>query len=143
MVIEGGFDQATWLKSNNTPSTLHRDATNPDLTNKTLIGLKADGNSYFRLQDLTITMDDAANDEISLYAIHLTNCSDYNIVRCDIQSGKAGDGIAGSPGSAGTAGVSGTDGGTGSVGTGGTPGTGGSGAATGGGLSGVVVSQID
>jgi subtilisin-like proprotein convertase family protein len=54
------------------------------------------GSSYFRLQDIMISMpDNAAGSGRSNYGIYLgTSCHDYNITRCYIYSGNAGSGAS-------------------------------------------------
>jgi len=133
ITIEGGFDPATWIKSNATPTILHKDNSNmiPAPANA-LVAVIGNAVSGFRLQDLTITEDDATGISGSAYGIYLNACSNYNIVRCNVTSG------AGSPGSAGAAGQAGANGGNGGNGgafgnenavpAGGTAGTGGGGA---------------
>src|SRR5690606_9715074 len=85
--IEGGFDAVTWIKSNATPSVIHRDNSNviPAPANA-LVGLSGNSVSNFRLQDLTIQVDNANTPQTSVYGIHLNGCSNYNIVRCYVTS---------------------------------------------------------
>ncbi|MBR6068682.1 MAG: hypothetical protein IKP45_12900 [Bacteroidales bacterium] len=67
------------------------------------------------------TIVTASDYGISTYAVHLSNCNNYDIIRCNLQSGNASagrtgaSGTGGSSGSYGTAGNSG--GGAGSAGT--------------------------
>ena len=133
VTLEGGFDPVTWIKSNATPTVIHRDNTNllpsPASAIAAIIGLNKTG---FRLQDLTIQEDDAPGSGNTDYGIYLNGCSNYNIVRCVVVSGagsKGADGLAGTIGAAGSTGGTGTDGNTeplpntsGAGGVGGNPG---------------------
>lgn len=102
--IEGGWDPVTWVKSS-TPglTVIHRSALNPDGAgnNKRIVAIYMNGNSYFRFQDLTIETANApaigASDTfgISNYVVHMTNCSNYQFVRCQILPGSASDGRVG------------------------------------------------
>ena len=82
ITLEGGFDPTTWEKSNGTPTVLNRTALNPlPPPGNALVavaGLNANG---FRLQDITIEVDDAIDPGVSVYGIYLAACSDYDIVR--------------------------------------------------------------
>lgn len=93
------------------------------------------GSSYFRIQDIMISMpNNSAGTAISNYGIYLgSGCNNYNITRCQINSGDAGSGVAGAaatgtntPGSPGGPGGSGGNGNstTGSFGDGGAEGNG-------------------
>ena len=111
VTIEGGFNAATWEKSNGTPSIINRDVNNvlgPPFN--ALVGLVGNAASNFRLQDLTITVANAPGNQISVYGIYLSGCSNYNITRCTVNTG------AGSAGLTGTMGVIGSSGGNGSPG---------------------------
>ena len=111
VTIEGGFAAGTWIKSNSAASIIHKDATNalppPAFA---LIAVGANGASNFRLQDLTITVDNASTPQISVYGLGLVGCSNYFIVRCTINTGNGGDGA---PGALGAPGVVGAPGGNG------------------------------
>jgi len=84
-----------------------------------LVALTANGATDFRLQDLTIqTANAPASNSInptgvSTYGVRLIGCSNYNIVRCNIQAGNAS---AGQTGASGTDGADGGNGGPGGVG---------------------------
>lgn len=139
--IEGTFDPFSWEKTNTNSSIIARDASNPDMVNLAIIALQGVGLSNFRLQDLIITVADAPSSQITLYGIHLTSCSSYNITRCQVSTGMGGIGIDGSLGANGLAGADGVigvmgdddaiisicggNGGTGGGAGGGTTGTGG------------------
>ncbi len=110
IIIEGGFD-ASWVKSNATPSIISRDNTNiigaPANALAAIGGLNVSG---FRLQDLTIQVANATTPVTTVYGVYLNGCSNYNVVRCTIKSGDGTPGIAGAPGAAGAAGTAGTAG---------------------------------
>jgi len=113
VVIEGGFEEGTWIKTNADTTILHRDANDFDAVNKALIAVQAIGQSNFRFQDVTIKVDDAPSNGISIYGIYLSGCSDYYVSRCIIITGNASDGLPGTPGQQGLAGADGADGETG------------------------------
>ncbi len=111
VIVEGGFDATTWVKSNSTPTIIHR--LNPIVLptgNGTAVffGFNVSG---FRLQDLTLTMDIPNGVATSAYGIYLNGCSNYNIVRVDVT---AADGTPGVAGIQGATGAPGADGGVGS-----------------------------
>ncbi|MBI2968592.1 MAG: hypothetical protein HYY40_12385, partial [Bacteroidetes bacterium] len=105
VTIEGGFNSGTWIKSNATPTILHRDTNNSVPMPNRLIALAAINASGFRLLDITITMDNAGGSGTSAYGIYLSGCSGYIISRCAIYAGDATDGITGSPGVNGISGA--------------------------------------
>lgn len=113
LIIEGGFEEATWVKTNADSSIIQRDASNYDVANKALVALKAENQTNFRIQDLTIKVADAPATGVSVYGIYLAGCSDYFISRCIIITGEGSDGLAGTPGDQGIAGGDGLDGDTG------------------------------
>ena len=140
--IEGGFAVAgsVWTKSTAQTTTITFSGVETVSGVRHSIGLRANGVSNWRLQDLTIiTIDivgqDPSNRGSSNYALWLNNASNYTVNRCNIRSGNASVGIAGSNGNAGAQGGAGSGGGTGgcSLGnsTGGTGGNGGGGGAGG------------
>ncbi|MDP2325930.1 MAG: hypothetical protein Q8N51_18145, partial [Gammaproteobacteria bacterium] len=111
ITLEGGFDPATWVKSNATPTIISRSAANvlPAPANA-LVGLAALNATGFRLQDLTVDVAAAPSSGVSVYGIYLNGCSDYNIVRCVVTTGAGGAGLSGSPGTPGVAGGNGQPG---------------------------------
>lgn len=113
LVFEGGFVEGTWFKSNSDSTILHRDAGNYDVVNKALIALKVENRSNFRIQDITIKVDDAPDNGVSIYGIYLAGCSDYYVSRCIIITGDGSDGAPGGQGEQGLAGANGVDGETG------------------------------
>jgi hypothetical protein len=95
---------------------------------KRIVAILSERKSYFRFQDVTIETADcpalAATDNsgYSNYVFHMTNCANYNFVRCQIKPGKPTDGRAGTttPGSGsgpagGAGGAAGTGAGTGAI----------------------------
>jgi gliding motility-associated-like protein len=110
VTIEGGFDAATWIKSNATPTVIAKDNSNVIVAANALVAFAGNAVSNFRLQDLTITVANAVGAQTSVYGIYLNGCSNYNIVRCNVTTGNAGAGV---PGNGGTAGAAGGAGGAG------------------------------
>ncbi len=111
VTLEGGFNPASWIKSNSTPTILNRTGANPLPSPANAIvaiaGLNASG---FRLQDLTINVADAPSPELSVYGIYLALCSNYNVVRCEVNTGQGGPGLPGAPGTLGAPGPPGSPG---------------------------------
>lgn len=117
LTIEGGFDAGIgWQKTSLAgATTILRSALNPEgsLSAQRIVGAYVNSAVYFRLQDITIRTADApasAQEGISTYALHMTNCSNYEIVRCQFIAGNAGAGEAGSDGADGANGGNGADG---------------------------------
>lgn len=151
VTIEGGFDPANnWRKtSQQGATTIRRTANNVDTTYGVprIAAFEVANASYVRLQDLTIQVVNAPVADsigISTYGLYLSNCSNYDIVRCQITAGNASDGVSGTNGGNGVAGANGTNGSAGDCDAGsctfssgwgppagGTGGTGGGGTATG------------
>ena len=138
--IEGGFNPSTWAKTS-TPglTTIRRTCTNyegPSYAPRVVL-IYMNSSTYFRFQDITFQTDDcpaatAGNPGVSNYVFHLANCSDYDFVRCQIITGKGGDGFSGGIGAAGVVGANGTAGGSGDVDNTNGNGNGGNGGAGGG-----------
>lgn len=145
VTIDGGFNAATWIKSNATATIINRSAANPDNANLALVAFQALNQTGFSLHDLTINVVNAPSASMSVYGLRLSGCSNYNIVRCAINTGNGGAGVAGTIGANGTNATAGANGqagdddlrnnsgrgGAGGAGAGGT--TGGAGAVLGGG----------
>jgi hypothetical protein len=125
ITIEGGFDQAAGWRKTSQPgaTTIRRTAANVEGCNDgsdapRLVAFQISDASNFRLQDLTITVDNApaasatcaSGRGVSTYAVHLSNCSNYHIVRCRLIAGNASAGLNGTNGSNGAAGGSGSPG---------------------------------
>lgn len=113
IVIEGGFEEATWYKTNADSTIIHRNPSNYDGLNNALIGLRIVGQSNFRVQDLTLKIDDAPSNGVSIYGMYISGCSDYVVSRCIVETGKASDGLPGTPGGPGMDGAPGGNGETG------------------------------
>lgn len=113
LVFEGGFEEGTWYKTNADSTILHRDASNYDVANKALVAIKAENQSNFRFQDVTIKVDDAPGNGVSIYGIYLAGCQDYYVSRCIIYTGDGSDGLPGAQGTPGIPGANGMDGETG------------------------------
>ena len=127
--LEGGFDPANDWRKTSQPgaTTIFRSALNMEglgTNNARIVAIYMNGNNYFRFQDVTIQTANcpalAAGDTYgySNYVLHMTNCSNYDLTRCQILPGTATGGLAG--------GVA-----VGATPTGGTGGAGGAGAGTG------------
>lgn len=118
VTIEGGFEPSNnWSKTSLAGATvLNRTTANPEnfSGNYVLTAMYATAKRNFRLQDLTIRTADANVSGMSTYGLHFTSCQDYNVVRCIIDAGMAGNGENGT-----------TPAGIGGAGGGGTGGTGG------------------
>ncbi|WCL82166.1 gliding motility-associated C-terminal domain-containing protein [Saprospira sp. CCB-QB6] len=114
MTVEGGFDPANaWEKTSFAgATTINRTTANPEgaVGSQRLVAFYGNSNTGFRLQDLTITTDDANQPGMSTYGVHLTACSDYDIVRTQIRAGNAGDGADGADGADGVNGGNGGNG---------------------------------
>lgn len=113
IVIEGGFEEGTWYKTNADTTIFHRDASNYDVANKALVGVRALGQTDFRFQDITLKVDEAPDNGVSIYGIYISGCSDYYVSRCIIITGDASDGLPGTNGTQGVPGADGLDGETG------------------------------
>ncbi len=145
--IEGGFDPSNnWTKTSTAgATTIVRSTQNPDGPPNAprLTAFYLNGESFFRFQDLTIRVENASpaapgQAGATTYGLHLTSCSNYDIVRCRIIAGNGG---VGGQGLVGTAGANGgnaanatTRNGT-AGGAGATPGTNGGAGGRGGGTT--------
>jgi len=142
IIIEGGFDDFNgWKKTSLAgATTINRSALNPQgsQNQSRLIAMYAIGITGFELHDITLTTDNASSAGTSTYGMHIENCANYSIVRCQLMPGNGGAGAVGSNGSAGSSGAQGQNGFAGSVDgncNGGTGGYGGAGGGTGAGGS--------
>lgn len=140
--IEGGYDATTWTKSSQPGITeIFRGTNNIEgLPNAPrLVAIYLNSVSYVRFQDITIRTADAPLSTgfgVSTYGIHLTNCSNYDLVRTQVIAGNAGQGASGTAGLNGVAGpnggnASGRNGGAGGCGVSGCGGGGGRGGSNG------------
>jgi PKD repeat protein len=118
ITIEGGYDAATWIKSNVTITTINRDSSNTQTNPNRLVGLSCINVSGFRLLDLTINVANAnpSGDGVSVYGIYINNCTNYILSRCKVNTGNGSDGLPGAPGFPGLAGAAGSVGETGAEG---------------------------
>lgn len=103
ITLEGGFDNANnWTKTSAAgATTINRTNANPVGTynfNQDITALEIRNSQGFRLQDLTITTDDATIEGLSTYGIFMENASDYHIVRVQVLPGNAGSGVRGAAG---------------------------------------------
>jgi len=97
LTIEGGFNPTTWVKSSLAgATTITRSTANPEVAAgaQRIVAFYGNSATNFRFQDITITTANANLAGMSTYGLHLTNCSNYNIVRTQILpgSGAAGAG---------------------------------------------------
>ncbi len=97
--VEGGFDPVTWTKTSAPgATTINRTATAPDgpANAPRLVTFSANGIHEFKLQDLTITTDNAVTGAsgfgVSTYGVHLNGAYNYEFVRCQIIPGNASNG---------------------------------------------------
>lgn len=140
IIIEGGFiDTSSWAKTSLAgATTINRTALNPEgsANDNRLVSLYANGVSGFEIHDVTITTDNASDPGTSTYGLHLENCANYSIVRCQILPGNATNGLSGVDGIDGDPGMPGGNGANGDIddnSSGGTGGIGGAGGGIGGG----------
>ncbi|MCF8460743.1 MAG: PKD domain-containing protein [Flavobacteriales bacterium] len=113
IVVEGGFEEATWYKTNADSTIFHRNASNYDVVNKALVGISAINSTNFRLQDITLKVDNAPSNGVSIYGIYISGCSEYYVSRCIVKTGNGSNGINGTPGQQGFPGTIGLNGDTG------------------------------
>jgi hypothetical protein len=99
VTIEGGFDPTNgWRKTSQAgATTIHRSALNLEgpANARRIVAFYGNTVTGFRLQDLTITTANAPTtgaEGVSTYGLHLTSCSAYDIVRCQILPGAASAG---------------------------------------------------
>lgn len=110
VTFEGGFNATTWVKSNSTPTNIHRTSANILTNPNRLIALSAINSTNFNLLDLTITVDDAIGNGVTTYGIYANTCTNYVISRCIIDCGAGSAGVSGLPGAGGLPGTGGGDG---------------------------------
>ena len=119
VTIEGGFNSTTWRKSS-TPglTTINRTTANPEgsIGARRIVAFYGNSVSGFRFQDVTIRTSTANQTGMSTYGLHLTNCSNYKLVRTQVLPGRGGNGINGINGGNGGNGSNGGYGGAGSDG---------------------------
>lgn len=114
ITLEGGFSPAaSWQKSSASGATvINRTTANPEgATNaQRIVAIYGNGVSGFRLQDITVFTANANQFGESTYAIHLTSCSNYFIVRTRVSAGAARQGANGTTGANGSVGSPGSGG---------------------------------
>lgn len=122
ITIEGGFDKANnWEKTSQAGVTIIErttsNVTTPTLATARLSAFELTNVSGLRLQDLKIVVQNApaaTTYGISTYGVYLSNCSNYQIVRCEIIAGNASKGLDGVNGGFGVWGNTGANGWNGS-----------------------------
>ncbi len=98
VIIDGGYDPSTWIKSTSNATVLN---INPTASSGHYIGLQAAGNN-FQLKDLTVNVQSAgasgtySNAGNSVYGLYTSGYTGWLVSRCVITTG------AGSAGSNGT-----------------------------------------
>ncbi len=113
IILEGGFDGTIWNKSNMYITSINRDNSNALTSPSRLVAFNCVNISGFRVQDITVNVDDAGGSGTSIYAFYLSGCSDFILSRCIINTGKGSDGLPGQPGTPGVNGGNGSAGETG------------------------------
>tara|TARA_B110000902_G_scaffold91157_1_gene108341 strand:+ start:48274 stop:48906 length:633 start_codon:yes stop_codon:yes gene_type:complete len=105
IIIEGGFDDFNgWEKTSLAgATTINRTAVNPDgmMNDYRLVVVYAANISGFELHDITLTTDGATTPGTSTYVMHIDNCTNYFITRCQILPGNTSDGTDGLDGANG------------------------------------------
>ncbi|QQS30900.1 MAG: hypothetical protein IPM47_08250 [Sphingobacteriales bacterium] len=144
--IEGGFDvvSGVWTKSSNSTTNISCNSSIQSVSGVChRIGFSGNSVSGWALVDLNVSTTaatgvDASNRGCSNYALWLSGCSNYSIVRCNFTSGAAANGTAAttSGGSGGAGGGGNGGGGSGGVSGCGNPSAGATGAAGNGGAAG-------
>ncbi len=96
VTIEGGFDPGNaWTKTSLAgATTITRSTVAPEgvAGSQRLVVFYGNSATGFRLQDITIRTANANLPGMSTYGMHLTNCSNYNIVRTQVLPGTGGAG---------------------------------------------------
>lgn len=117
ITLEGGYDSTTWEKSSAVGGTrIIRSSNYPEggPLAPYLAAFDVKNASYFRFQNLYIETKEGGDSSVSTYGVHMSNCSEYEFVRCMIIARDAGDGIDGIDGENGWPGSDGISGGPGS-----------------------------
>jgi hypothetical protein len=130
VTLEGGYNATTWAKTSAASYTIiNRQATGTypydGTTNApAFIAVKGSNINYFRIQDITLSTDDAPIPAVgqvaaSTYAIQLSGCNNYIVARCNLEPGNAANGRNGTDGITGASGGNGANGSTWQKGAGG------------------------
>jgi hypothetical protein len=109
VTIEGGFEVAFgWFKTSAPgATTINRTTANVEdefLANPRIVAMYGSFATGFRLQDLTITTDDAIDattvggNPVATYGLNLDNCADYEIIRTQILPGHGENVLGGGTG---------------------------------------------
>jgi len=107
VTIEGGYDPSTWIKSNNSPTIIHRDNTNVTPSPDRIVAISAVGLTDFHLHDISVLVDNAGGNGITTYGVHIDGCSNYSLNRVKSTAGNGSNGVNGGPGVDGVFGVDG------------------------------------
>ncbi len=113
VTLEGGFNPATWVKSNVTPTRILRNNSNVEINPARLVAISAMNITGFHLHDITVEVADATGSGVTTYGVHISGCSNYSLnrVRSTAGSGSNGlNGVAGVDGANGANGANGLDG---------------------------------
>ncbi len=113
VTIDGSYDPTTWVKSNNIPTVIHRDASAP--SSVSIFALAGINLTDFHLHDFSVLVDDAVEISSSTCGIYLNGCSNYTLDRIRVTAGDAGDGLEGVAGADGLVGANGFNGENGST----------------------------
>ncbi|MGB0885367.1 MAG: hypothetical protein ACPGR5_03000, partial [Chitinophagales bacterium] len=93
ITLEGGFDPGNgWAKTSLAgATTINRTTANPEgaVNARRLVAFYGNNSDGFRFQDITIQTANANQDGMSTYGLHLTSCSNYDIVRTQVLAGDA------------------------------------------------------
>ncbi|MCX7981183.1 MAG: hypothetical protein N3A68_09150, partial [Bacteroidia bacterium] len=106
---EGGYDQSQqWKKTNASNTILNRTTANAETVwPPRLIGIRGVGVTNFQIHDIVLNVQGYApgvrptNHGMSVYGIYLAGCSNYRIVRCEVNPGRGADGANGPNGANG------------------------------------------
>lgn len=118
VTLEGGYDAGNnWIKSSQPGATrIIRTPNNPQgpayAPRLSVVEMLSSAN--FRFQDITFEVQNAPTADsvgVSIYGLHLDGCNNYSLVRCQVITGNASNGIDGING------ANGVDGSPGSTGT--------------------------
>lgn len=115
--LEGGFQEgASWQKTSAAgATTIRRSNNDPQGTidlDRHLTAINIIDAEGFRLQDLTVEVEDANSSDFgtSVYGVYMQNVSNYNITRVQVFTGDASEGRDGLEGCDGADGQDGADG---------------------------------
>ncbi|RMF46689.1 MAG: hypothetical protein D6750_10080, partial [Bacteroidetes bacterium] len=106
---DGGYDESqNWKKTNASNTILNRTTNNAETSwPPRLIGMRGVNISNFQIHDIVLNVQGYApgvrptNHGMSVYGIYLAGCSNYRIVRCEVNAGRGADGANGPNGTPG------------------------------------------